>query len=159
MKKLLVLCTWLMTGTLVWAQPPGGGPQRQKIESMKVAYLTQQLDLSPEEAQKFWPVYNKYNEEMEKGRRNMRSRIMEEGDGIEQMSNAEAEKALNDMLAFRASEVETLKKYTQEFKKVLSPQKVLRLFVAEQQFKHELLRMLKEKKGRGGPGGPPPPAK
>jgi hypothetical protein len=87
-------------------------------------------------------------DEMEKSRKAYKGRVMEEIADIDNMSNAEAEKTLNDMLAFKSSEVEVIKKYTAEFKKVLPPQKVVKLFVAEQQFKRELLKQLKM--GRGG---------
>jgi|688.fasta_scaffold388836_2 hypothetical protein len=137
----------MLLGIGAFAQP-GGGPQKEKIESMKIGFITQKLDLSAEEAQRFWPVYNKYVDEMEKSRKAYKGRVMEEIADIDNMSNAEAEKTLNDMLAFKSSEVEVIKKYTAEFKKVLPPQKVVKLFVAEQQFKRELLKQLKM--GRGG---------
>jgi hypothetical protein len=73
---------------------------------------------------------------------------MEEFAGVDQMSNADADKALNDMIAFKSSEVELTRKYVAEFKKVLPTQKVVKLFVAEQQFKKELLMQLKKSKGR-----------
>ncbi len=150
MKKKMMMLTLLVVGFVgsLWAQPPGGGPKREKIEAMKVAFLTNKLDLTTEEAQKFWPVYNKFSDEMEKNKRAFRIRAMEEASNVESMTDAEAEKALNEMLAFRAAEVEVLKKYTAEFKKVLPPQKVVKLFVAEQEFKRELLKMLKDQRGR-----------
>lgn len=151
MKKKMMMLTLLVVGLFgsVWAQPPGGGgPKREKIEAMKVAFLTRKLNLTPEEAQKFWPVYNKFSDEMEKNKRAFRIKAMEEAGNIENMSDAEAEKALNEMLAFRTAEVELLRKYTAEFKKVLPPQKVVTLFMAEQEFKRELLKMLKEQRGR-----------
>ncbi len=137
----------MLLGIGAFAQPGGGGPHREKIESMKIGFITQKLDLSSEEAQRFWPVYNKYVDEIEKNRRAFRGKVMEDVSEIGNMSNAEAEKALNDMIDFRTIEVEVIKKYTAEFKKVLPPQKVVKLFVAEQQFKRELLKQLKMGKG------------
>jgi hypothetical protein len=150
MKQKMMMLTLLVVGFVgsLWSQPPGGGPKREKIEAMKVAFLTKKLDLTTEEAQKFWPVYNKFSDEMEKNKRAFRIRAMEEAGNVESMTDAEAEKALNEMLAFRAAEVEVLKKYTAEFKKVLPPQKVVKLFVAEQEFKRELLKMLRDQRGR-----------
>lgn len=149
MKKYIVLCVALVSllGTNL-AQPPGAAAKKEKIESMKIAFITQKLNLSPEEAQKFWPVYNKYTDEQEKARKAFRGQMMEELQNIDEMTNAEADKALNDMLAFRTSEVDITRKYTAEFKKVLPSQKVVKLFVAEQEFKKELLKMLRQQKGR-----------
>jgi len=143
---------WMMLGLMMlgfnaFAQP-GGGARRDKIEAMKIGFITQKLDLSAEEAQKFWPVYNKYSDEQENSRKAFRGKVMEELADVDKMSNADAEKALNDMIAFRSAEVELTKKYMAEFKRVLPTQKVVKLFVAEQQFKKELLKQLKNGRGR-----------
>jgi Spy/CpxP family protein refolding chaperone len=144
MKKIFVLsATFMLLALSVLAQGPAS--RKEKIEALKVAYITKKLNLTPEEAQKFWPVYNKYQAEMDKLRKDFRGEMSEELLHLEQLSTADAEKALNDMLTFKSSELELTKKYTAEFKKVLSAQKVVKLFVAEQEFKKELLRMLKER--------------
>jgi intergrase/recombinase len=103
-----------------------------------------------EEAQKFWPVYYKYTAELEKSRKDFRGQMVDELKNIDQMSTAEADKALRDMIEFRSKELDITKQYTNEFKKVISPQKVVKLFVAEQEFKKELLKMLRQKQqGKG----------
>jgi len=54
------------------------------------------------------------------------------------------------MIEFRSKELDITKQYTNEFNKVISPQKVVKLFVAEQEFKKELLKMLRQKQqGKG----------
>lgn len=148
MKRKITLLLFVLIGFagMVSAQR-GGGARKDKIEAMKIGFLTQRLNLTPEEAQKFWPVYNRFNDEMERVRKSNRAKLMEEAGDMDNMSDAEAEKALNDMIASRAAELEIIKKYTTEFKKVLPPQKVVKLFVAEQAFKRELLKKLKEQRG------------
>lgn len=68
MKKLIIV---LMIGIApllsLNAQQEGGN--ENAIESLKIAFLTKQLDLTPEEAQKFWPVYNQYTMELKKMRK------------------------------------------------------------------------------------------
>lgn len=147
-KQVLIFCLVLLGSIgITKAQQGGGGAKREKIEAMKIGFITQKLNLTPEEAQKFWPVYNKFSDEMEKSRKGYRGKVMEETSDVDNMSNADAEKALNDMIAYRAAEVELLKKYTTEFKKVIPSQKVVKLFLAEQEFKKELLKQLKEQRG------------
>lgn len=148
MKRKITLLLFVLIGFagMVSAQR-GGGARKDKIEAMKIGFITQRLNLTPEEAQKFWPVYNRFNDEMERVRKGNRAKLMEEAGDMDNMSDAEAEKALNDMIASRAAELEIIKKYTTEFKKVLPPQKVVKLFVAEQAFKRELLKKLKEQRG------------
>lgn len=144
MKRILMISVGILFFALsTHAQGPAN--RKEKIEALKVAYITKKLNLTPEEAQKFWPVYNKYQAEMEKLRKDFKGEMSEELLNLEQLSTADADKALNDMLTFKSNELELTKKYTAEFKKVLSSQKVVKLFVAEQEFKKELLRMLKER--------------
>jgi Spy/CpxP family protein refolding chaperone len=68
MKKLIAA---LMIGIApllsLHAQQEGGNDNA--IESLKIAFLTKQLDLTPDEAQKFWPVYNQYTIELKKMRK------------------------------------------------------------------------------------------
>jgi hypothetical protein len=144
MKKYIVIITCLLT-TIFASYAQGPENRKEKIEALKVAYITKKLNLSPEEAQKFWPVYNKYQAEIEKLRKDFKGEMSEELLNLDQLTTAEADKALNDMIAFKTNEVDITKKYTSEFKKVLSSQKVVKFFVAEQSFKRELLKMLREK--------------
>lgn len=147
MKKIMILLLCAITPFLT-TKAQGPGARKEKIEALKIAYITKKLNLSPEEAQKFWPIYNKYQAELEKLRKDFKGEMSDELLNLEQLSSSEADKALNDMLAFKTNEVELTKKYTAEFKKVLSSQKVVKLFIAEQEFKKELLKMLREKQGR-----------
>ena len=111
MKITLLLFVLIGFAGMVSAQR-GGGARKDKIEAMKIGFLTQRLNLTPEEAQKFWPVYNRFNDEMERVRKGNRAKLMEEAGEMDNMSDGEAEKALNDMIASRAAELEIIKKYT-----------------------------------------------
>jgi hypothetical protein len=129
-----------------WAQR--GGPYKEKVDALKVGFITKKLDLTAGEAQKFWPVYNKYHELLEKNRSGMKEILAEQLGNLDNMTSAEADKALLEMQAMRSQELEVLKLYTLEFKKILPTQKVVKLFIAEQEFKRELLRQLKEQRRR-----------
>jgi hypothetical protein len=69
--RYLLIYLILLLFSQLQAQPPkpghrGNDPERrEQIESMKIAFLTKRLDLTPEEAKKFWPVYNQYSEELD----------------------------------------------------------------------------------------------
>ncbi len=72
MKYLITIVSFFLAGATAVAQPE---PTAEKIEALRIAYLTKQLDLSTEEAQRFWPVYNEYttgakalNEEVRTGK-------------------------------------------------------------------------------------------
>src|SRR5258706_16201427 len=69
MKKLIVVCIALLPFFL-FAQPP-----REKVEAFKIGFLTKRLNLTPDEAKNFWPVYNKFQDELEKARKQRRETL------------------------------------------------------------------------------------
>ncbi len=118
---------------------------RDKIESLKVGFISTQLNLSSEEAERFWPVYNKFNDEQVKLKRNAKLSILDEIEDMNALGASDAEKYLQEMIQFKYNEAELIKRYSLEFKRVLPVQKVVMLFKAENNFKKELLKQLKER--------------
>jgi hypothetical protein len=142
MKKLMILMVYtaLCTFTALAQED-----KSDRIESYKIAFITEKLDLTPKEAAAFWPVYNEYNELMKKIRDKSkeRSRIYREKTAP---TDHEAEKYITDHAASKHQEQELTKKYVGEFKKVLPVTKVAKLITLEQEFKMQLLRKLKDHK-------------
>jgi hypothetical protein len=120
------------------------GKIKDRIEPLKIAYITQKLGLTSEEAQKFWPVYNKFNDDLQKLRSSTKDKLADELSELASMSETDAEKTLNEMLNYKISEAEMIKKYASEFKKVLPIKKVVMLYKAENDFKRELLKKLRD---------------
>lgn len=143
--KTALFILFLSFTTLVTAQKPN----REKIEALKVAFITERLDLSPSEAQNFWPVYNQFQDEMRThhdARRQQMEQFGPEGDGLNSMSDEEVKKELDKELTREENMVKLRRKYHQEFLKVLSPKKVAKLYAAEMQFERKLVERLR--KGR-----------
>lgn len=148
MKKLIVLSLLFLSATLTNAQE--FAEQKEKLESMKVGFITKELDLTPEEAQKFWPVYNQREAELETIRTQMRQLI--KGKKIDEMSDAEVEKMIQEQLTLKQKELDIEKNYNSKFKEVLPIKKVAKLYHAEHKFKGEVMRQWKEKHAGEGPG-------
>ena len=136
MKRIVLIS--IMIGLALFAKAQNG----ERIEAMKIGFITERLDLTSEEAKVFWPVYNKFTDEMKKLRLTTKGKITEEMADMTSLSDAEADKILNDMVNFKLNEAELIKRYAQEFKKVLPVKKVVLLFKAENDFKRELLKRL-----------------
>jgi hypothetical protein len=83
---------------------------------------------------------------MQKIRKNIRGIMFEEVEKAGTFTEAEAEKILNDFVKFRLEEAEVIKKYANEFKKAIPANKVILLYKAEQDFKGELLRRLRDRR-------------
>jgi hypothetical protein len=118
--------------------------RRDEIESMKIAYLTRKLDLTPEEAQKFWPIFN----QLKKARKDHSSHKQDLKNDLSSVSDKEVEKMVDGEIIFRQQEVDIIKKYHPQFKQVLPIKKVAQLYSAEDEFKRELLEKIKERRGQ-----------
>lgn len=121
-------------------------PVRDRVESFKVGFFTERLNLTTEEAKGFWPVYNKYQDELEVLRKSRRENLVNAKMNIDEMDNKDIEKAVDNELAFRQNELDLLKKYHPQFKQVLPIRKVAKLYKAEEEFKHKLIEMIQDRK-------------
>ena len=159
MKKSILLMAIALSSTTAFAQPERMGDKkerREKIEAIKVAYITEELDLTVEESQKFWPVYN----ELQKKELALRE------DGFETMktlkdggNDKEVEKALYSVADVHIAIEELRKSYLDDFIEVLGAQKTAKLFKAEREFGRRMMeRMQKRDRPRdNGPRGQAPP--
>src|SRR5690349_1590865 len=91
-----MLCALLFV-TLAHAQDStkaqrGNPAIREQIATLKIGFITQKLNLTPEEAKVFWPVYNQYDEELEQLRKSRRDNLLNAKMNFDEMSNAEVEK-------------------------------------------------------------------
>ena len=133
------------------AIPKPGGAQRtdgskeDKILALKMAFFTQKLDLSPDEAQRFWPIYNAFQTELKQLRKTRKNLLQDVSENYESMSDKEIETALDDELNLAQKEIDLRKKYHPQFKSVLSIRKVALLYKAEEQFKRRLLEEIQKK--------------
>ncbi len=128
--------------------------RREEIETMKIGFITKKLDLSSEEAKSFWPVYNKFQDELEAIRKQRRNEIQSFREGKNEITDKDAEKMIDNDISARQKELDIIKKYHAQFKQILPAKKVLLLYRAEEDFKRELLDRLRDRKG-GHPGPPP----
>ncbi|MBK9793526.1 MAG: hypothetical protein IPP60_10600 [Sphingobacteriales bacterium] len=149
MKTILTLLAGiflLMNSMIAQPPPPPDGPGNEKIEALKIGFITKRLNLTPEESQKFWPVYNQYEAEKKQIRQTTIGTVKElkeDGD----FTNAEAELAIAKHIEFKSRDLDLTKKYVLEFKKILPATKVAKLITAEEQFK----KMLMKQAQQGGP--------
>jgi len=140
MKKYIYLVAIIATISLNAKAQKG-----ERLEAMKIGFITERLNLNSDEAKVFWPVYNKFTDDMKKLRQSSKGKISEEMADMHAMSDLEAEKILNDMVNFKIQEADLLKKYAAEFKKVIPVKKVVLLLKAENDFKRELLKKLSQR--------------
>jgi hypothetical protein len=120
----------------------------EKFKAKKVAYLTEAISLTPAEAEKFWPVYNEFDQkifQLMQNRHEMEEKLEQKIDDLSDDKYIELSKKL---VSFRKTEGDLFIEYNDKFLKILPPRKVVLLYVAEMNFKGFLLREYK----RGEPG-------
>lgn len=126
MKRLLPIL-FLICTLPVFSQQGGQEPDGGRIEALKIAYLTKKLNLSPTEAQKFWPIYNNYAGELRVARSEQRRN---------QASEIETEEKILNIR----------KKYNKEFGNALNADKVNTFFRSEKEFSNYVQKELSERR-------------
>lgn len=117
-KYLLILIIFAGSLSTLWAQdvqPGNESSQQEKIKALYVAYVTQQLQLTPDEAQKFWPVHTQFENELKSVKPNL--------------SELDKQQARLDIK----------KKYQENFNKILGANRCERFFRMDGEFKRKLL--------------------
>lgn len=128
------------------AQPKNEGQHKQKFERIKaekIAFFTDKLDLSPEEAQVFWPIYNQYwKESQEAHKATMKAFGETHVKKDETISDKELEKKVDAYVKASTQEQSIMAAYYPKFKKVLPIGKVAKLYQAEEEFRMKMIRSL-----------------
>jgi hypothetical protein len=137
--------------------PPLSEERIKEIKAQRTAYLTTKLGLTSEEAQRFWPVYNEFDEAREKLRREMREVMRTGRSSGEAMTEAAAEQLLAKGLSIRERELALERTYKDRFVKAIGAVRTLELHKAERDFQREVLRRYKERMERRGGDRPGPP--
>ena len=155
-KNLIVAGTLLLISAFAIAQPGetdrmNKGERKEKVEAMKVAYITSKLELTPAEAQQFWPVFNEFENKIQTIRQSRRRDAKDGAENLDQLSDKEVEALIDSEVGFRQKELDVLKEYHSRFKAVLPIRKVAKLYRAQEDFKRELLKKIQERKGNKRP--------
>ncbi len=124
-------------------------PVRDKIKSLKVAFITERLNLTSKEAQAFWPIYNEHEKVMEDLRVAERTQIRAKLRNLDGVSEAEADKLLEKHLDLEAEKHEEQEKLIRKVKGLLSPKKTFALLKAEEDFKRELIKRYRQNREVG----------
>ena len=122
----------------------------EKYRAEKVAFLTTNLDLTPEEAQKFWPVYNQMDKEKSESQRKRRELEHQVRDAGETLSDEEIIKLTREFASHMEKEGALLKKYNEEFLKILPPKKVLKLYQVENEFRMHMINKYRDQRKKNG---------
>lgn len=152
MKRILMIAA-IIAGVTLTVQAKDGWKDewKEKMMSEKIAFLTMEMNITPEEAQVFWPVYNMIENEKDAVLLEVIQSYKALDTAVAQ--NKDVEKCLNAYLSAQEKLRETEGKAAEQYKKVLPTEKVAKLYVAEEKFRRQQIRKLH------GPGDKPQPKK
>lgn len=128
MKQFILLALFLFTsfaGIIAQEQQPDP-KQEEKIQALEVAFISRKLELTTEEAQKFWPVYNEYKRDMK------------------QVLLTQKNNPNRDVVETEQKMIDVRKKYRDRFVSVIGQPRMNRFFQAERDFRGVLLNQLKK---------------
>lgn len=144
-KFIIPILFFLMT-TISFSQ--GFRDKKDKVKALKVAYITEQLDLTTEEAQKFWPIYNDFDDKQTELRHEKMKAILDrfEPGSVEKLTEKEASNLLIQMETIEENLFSLRKKFIKDLNGVISAKKIIKLKKAEEDFNRHLLKQIRDRR-------------
>ena len=144
--KIIFPIIFLLVASLSFSQ--GFKEKREKVKALKVAYITEQLELTTDEAQKFWPIYNAFDENQSELRHEKMRSILDrfKPGNVEKLSEKDASNSLAQMEKIEEDLFNLKKKFIKDLQGVISAKKIIKLKKAEEDFNRELLKQMREKR-------------
>ena len=145
MKHFFILLLFLGIGT----SATGQRMQQERIKALRTGFFTEKLNLTQAEAEKFWPIYNAYDDELSALKKEERTEIFQVfRRGLDDLSDNEANALIDKMTDIRTREFNLHKQLIEDLRKVPSPKKIIMLRRAEEEFKRTLLERFRQHKGQ-----------
>ena len=127
-----------------------GQQVNQKMKLLKASYITEQLDLTPSEPEKFWPIYNLYTNKIHSLRfeldNGLIKKLLKNGD-FDSVSEIDAKIYLETLAKLDQELLLQRQKLVQELSKIISSKKIIKLHKAERDFNRRILQEYGKRKG------------
>ena len=141
MKRDIIILIYQAIFPLI--QVTAQNPNLEKLNAYKIAFFTRRMNLTSQEAEKFWPVYNEFQDK--------RNAIQTERQALNRnfnqnelnMTEKELIEAGDKHVSLQVQEASLAQEYHKKFKEILAPAKIIRLYQAENQYRLQLLNELK----------------
>lgn len=147
--RKIILMVLVLTSSIIMAQDgPFIRKKKEQIKALKVAFITDELSLTSDEATKFWPLYNAFEDKQQEIKRQRLKAYLERSDedSFDKLSEKEANSMLVQMENTEEELYQLKKKFISNLKGVISPIKILKLKKAEENFNRKLLQQYRDRK-------------
>lgn len=129
----------------------GNRMDREKLEAARIAFLTNRLDLTPDSAKDFWPLFNEYEKkknELNKSYNDQKRSLVPE-EGMEKITEANAAKMLDIYVEQKQAEINLEKAYLGRFQKILPSTKVWMVLRFDSEFRRSIMQRINRDRDRG----------
>ncbi len=140
--RIIKLIYLLVFGLIAVAAVSQNESKRDKIEALRVSFISQKVNFTTQEAQVFWPLYNEYQDKIMSNRKTFRQQY-NKNTNYNFATDKEAETYLNAELTLKQKELDYYKEYQEKFKKIIPVKKIALLLKSEEEFKKELIKNIK----------------
>lgn len=118
--------------------------RKEKIEQLKIAFITNELDLTTDEAEKFWPIYNEMSNKISEENKTRKKTTKDLKANLETLSEDDIKSKTNSILDSDINVAELKKEYNEKIAAIIGYKKATKLLSLEARFKRELLKKLNE---------------
>jgi len=139
LSSILILCLLISS----YAEAQKRGKSKERINALRVGFITEKLELTTAESEKFWPVYNEYDDKRTELRREYRQKRKASA-----QTDDEAEKQIMSNFDNQEKLIALKRTYYNKFKTVLPAKKLARLEKAEREFKKVIVKEMQRRKQR-----------
>lgn len=149
LKKLFPILLLLISFS-IYGQGEKMREKKEQIKALKVAFLTNELKLTSNEAEKFWPVYNTFDDkQFELRHQKMKSFMRKMNDEtLDKMSEKEATVFLNQMESTEEEIFSLRKNFIATLKGIIPATKIIKLRKSEEDFNRKLLQQYRDRAHR-----------
>ena len=147
-KNILPLLIVFISINVMAQDGPFVRKKKEQIKSLKVAFITNELALTPDEAAKFWPLFNAYEDKQQEIKKQRLKGYLDrmDDDSFDKLSDKEAATMLAQMESSEEELYQARKKFVASLKGIISPLKILKLKKAEENFNRKLLQQYRDRK-------------
>lgn len=151
MKSLKYISILLLFTSLISSAQPGKlrekmQAKKDEVKSMKIAFITSELNLTPDEASKFWPLYNAFEEKQKEIRQVRIKNNIDRSQNSDKLTEKEALALIAQMESAEDDLHQLRKKFIASLKGVLPATKILKLKKAEEEFSKKLLQQIRDRR-------------
>jgi hypothetical protein len=151
MKNILIVALLMVASATAWSQEEPEVPQqqmdpktRERVEAARIAMITNRLGLTPEQAEKFWPIYREFALKRNEVRQEFRR--AQEGLDPKKPDPAKEQELINLGLQIKQRELDLEKDYSGRILRVITAQQLINLRRAEMDFRQLILNQLQQRR-------------